>query len=341
MSLEELEAVLFEEGRSFEFFQAVRLLERLRPDADPVGEFGRPENEAVRIGVHPSLAFPTGEIEALEPGEDGRAEMEVNFLGLVGPMGVLPHQYTHLVAERERAGDGALRSFLDLFHHRILSLFYRAWKKHRFTVAAEEEGEEGEDALTAHLLDLVGRGVEATRDRLPLDDRALASYAGLFRAHGRSAVALEAMVEDFFGVPAEVEQFVGAWYPISTADQCALGVGDEEGGGGISSQLGVGSVVGDEVWDEQARVRIRLGPMSRERFEGFLPGRDGHRELAALARQFGDGRLDFEAQLVLEGDDVPGCVLGREDDMPQALGWSTWIRSAPFSRDADETVLDL
>lgn len=337
---EELEAFLFEECRSVEFFQAVRLLEKLHPEREPIGGFGRPEEEALRIGVNPSLAFPPSEIESLEREEDGRARMQVNFLGLTGPMGVLPHHYTLLIAERRRGGEEAVGEFFDLFHHRILSLLYRAWKKHRFTVAWEEE--EG-DPLTHHLLDLIGRGPGATRDRLPVDDRTLARYAGIFRAQGRSAVGLEAMIEDFFRVPVEVVQFVGAWYPISSTDQCALGGVTDGGGGDVSSSLGVGTMVGDEVWDEQARVRIRLGPMPRDRFEEFLPGRTAHRELAALTREFSDGRLDFEAQLVLDEDDVPGCVLGRddEDEAPQALGWSTWIRSAPFGRDADETILTL
>lgn len=332
--------LLFREPRSFEFFQAVRLLEKLSPESEPIGGFGRPENEAVRIGVNPSLAFPVSEIESLEAPEEegGRIRMSVNFLGLTGPSGVLPHRYTLMVADEERAGEGALGDFLDIFHHRLLSLFYRAWKKHQFTVAFEEEGE---DPLTSHLLDLVGRGIPASRDRALVDDRTLARYAGLMRSHGRSAAALETMIQDFFGVPAEIVQFVGAWYPISRTDQCALGLDDAESARDPSSSLGIGSVVGDEVWDEQARVRIRLGPMSRERFDEFLPGRRGHDELGALTRQFSDGSLDFEVQLVLNGDEVPGCVLGRDDEDEQALGWSTWIRSAPFGRDADETTLML
>jgi predicted component of type VI protein secretion system len=45
-------------------------------------------------------------------------------------------------------------------------------------------------------------------------------------------------------------------------------------------------------------------------------------------------------QLVLQGDDVPGCRLG-DESTDQPLGWSTWIRSTAFKRDADETVLEL
>src|SRR5690606_8243754 len=201
----------------------------------------------------PSLAFPPSEIHALELGdaEAGPAEMVVNFMGLTGPQGVLPYHYTLLVAERQRARDEALREFLDLFHHRMISLFYRAWEKHRFTLAYER-GEP--DRLTEHLLDLVGVGLETLRGRLSVPDEALAFYAGLLALQPRGALALEQLIEDVFDVPAAIEQFVGGWYPLPERDQCAVG---EEAG--ASTQLGLGAVAGDEIWDQQARVRIRLG----------------------------------------------------------------------------------
>ncbi len=333
-SLALVERALREEPYSFSFFQAVRLLERLNPERASVGRFVDPDAEVVRFSVPPSLAFPPSEIHALEVDEAGEApaEMAVNFMGLTGPQGVLPYHYTLLVAERSRARDDALRDFLDLFHHRMISLFYRAWEKHRFTVAYER-GES--DRLTEHLLDLVGVGLETLRGRLGVPDEALAFYAGLLSLPPRGAVALEQLIEGFFDVPASVEQFVGGWYPLPLRDQCAL---DD---GGASAQLGLGAVAGDEIWDQQARVRIRLGPMPRARYEEFLPTGAAHERLRALVRFFSHDQFDFEVQLALSADEVPGCVLGADGEEPQRLGWSTWIRTGPLGRDADETVLVL
>lgn len=338
-ALDELERTLRAAPRSFEFFRAVLLLQRLAPDRDKVGGYGEPAKEAVRFGANPSLAFPTSGIHDLEPGGVGADTGEgdpdrlvVNFMGLVGPQGELPHWYTTLVAERERAGDHAVLAFLDLFHHRMLSLFYLAWRRTRFLVAMEETGD---DPLTEHLLDLVGTGLPSLREDLHLDRRTLAFYAGLLAPQQRSAQALEQLVADRFGVPAEVEQFVGAWHPVERRDRCTLG---EDG---PSGRLGVGTVVGDEIWDQGARVQIRVGPLSRKAYRRFLPGGDAHRELGAITRFFGRGEFEFELRPVLRAEDVQGVVLGAEEAESQPLGWSTWIRTRPRSRDGDETILAL
>lgn len=324
-----LERALRKEPTSFGFFQAVRLLERLRRDRAAVGRYADPADEVVRFSANPAISFPPSEIHRLELPEEGPARMSVNFLGLTGPLGVLPHHYSLLVAERLRGRDGTLASFLDLFHHRLLSLFYRAWERHQVAVAYEK----GEDPLRAHLLDLVGMGLESQQNLLEVPDDVLAYYTGLLGPQPRGALALEQLVEDFFGVPVEIEQFVGGWYPLAKGDQCA--VGEERG---ASTQLGLGAVVGDEIWDHQMRVRLRLGPLSKTQFDSFLPTGRAHESLRALVRFFSHDHFDFEIQLVLARDDVPGCVLGAGE---QPLGWSTWIRTTRLARDADETILSL
>lgn len=326
-----LERALRDEATGFEFFEAVRQLERMRPGATPVGHSVDPATEPVRFSAHPSIAFPPGEIHSLELDGDGPARMSVNFMGLTGPVGVLPYHYTLLVRERALARDTALREFFDLFHHRLISLFYRAWEKHRFAVAYEK----GEDRLRGHLLDLAGVGLDRQQAALRVSRDTAAFYAALTVGQLRSAAALQRLLRDFFDAPVTVEQFVGAWYPVSRASQCELG--DDEA---LSSQLGTGALVGDEVWNQQARVRVRVGPLPRSRYDQFLPGGSAHQPLRDLLHFFGQDEFDFELQLVLARDDVPGLVLG-EDEPVQPLGWCTWLRCVPFSRDADETILAL
>jgi type VI secretion system protein ImpH len=332
VGLHRVEEALRSDATSFEFFRAVCLLETLQPQRAPVGHFVDPGEEVVRFSVPASLGFPASEIRSLEWPDEERARMRVNFMGLVGPLGVLPHPYSLLVAERERARDGAMGAFLDLFHHRIVSLFFRAWRKHRPTAA----GSRDPDRLREQLLDLAGIGLPSQQGRLPVPDDALLFYLGLIGPQGRSAAALQQLLEDFFRVPVEVEQFVGGWYALAERDQCPLG---EENG--PPTQLGLGAVVGDEVWDPQSGVRIRLGPLTRAQFDGFLPTGIAHEPLRALVRFFSHDQHRFEVQLILARDEVQGCTLGADDNVPQPLGWSTWIRSAPFTRDADDTVLTL
>ncbi|MGN6392878.1 MAG: type VI secretion system baseplate subunit TssG [Gemmatimonadales bacterium] len=328
-----LEDEVRERATAFDFFQAVRVLERLLPERSPVGRFGEPRDEIARFTVNPDIAFPASEIYALDlPPNGGQARMAINFLGLTGPEGVLPYAYSELIMERVRARDTALRDFLDLFHHRLVSLFYAAWEKYRFEVAHERDRR---DLLTQHLKDLIGLGVEGLQHRLAIRDEALVFYAGLLGPGQRSAAALEQLIADYFGVPTQVEQFVGGWYRLADENQCAVGLDDD-----ASEQLGGGAVVGDEVWDPPARIRIRLGPLTRRQYDQFLPGAAAHEPLRTLTRFFSGDQVDFEVQLVLVRDEVPGCMLGApEPGTP--LGWCTWMRSRPFSRDPDDTVLTL
>lgn len=317
------------------FIAAMRRLESVFRSAPRFGEAGDPALEPVRFAQDPSLAFRGSALTGIvHDDETTPARVEVSYFGAFGPHGPFPTHLTQYIDDQRRQrGDRTWIGFLDIFHHRMISLFYRAWEKHRFT-AAYERGES--DRLTEHLLDLVGVGLETLRGRLSVPDEALAFYAGLLSLPPRGAVALEQLIEDFFDVPATVEQFVGGWYPLPLRDQCALG-----DGAGASAQLGLGAVAGDEIWDQQARVRIRLGPMPRARYEEFLPTGAAHERLRALVRFFGHDQFDFEVQLALSADEVPGLVLGADDGEPQRLGWSTWIRTRPLGRDADETVLVL
>jgi len=324
-------ALLALEPYLFEFFQAVRLLERLQPERSPVGRFVKPATEVARFGVSPEIAFPASQIQELEV--SGQPHMRVNFMGLVGPLGLLPLAYSDLIRERRRAGDRALADFLDIFHHRIISLFYLAWEKYRFTVAYER-GERGH--FSGHLLSLLGMGTEGLQDRQQVPDDAYLFYSGLFSLHPRSAAALRQVLGDYFDVPVEIEQFVGAWYPMDQEAQCSLGMGER-----YSEQLGIGAVVGDEIWDQQSRVRLQLGPLPFARYLEFLPGGDAHRELCAIAKFFAGNEYDIEVQLILRRDEVPRCELVPEPEAGLRLGWTTWVKSEGFTRDPGDTVLEV
>jgi type VI secretion system protein ImpH len=264
--------------------------------------------------------------------DDAPARMTVNFMGLTGPSGVLPYAYSQFILERGLARDRSFADFIDLFHHRLLSLFYKAWEKHRFTLRYERTGD---DPVTRHLRDLEGLGLETERRIGTLAAEHMAGYAGLLGPEPRSAVCLEQLVSDWFNVPVAVEQFLGGWYRVEATDQCAL---DD---GGISSRLGVGALVGDEVWDPQARVRLRIGPLDRVQYESFLPTGQWYEPLRSLVRLFGHDQFEVEAQLVLRSADIPGLRLGRAEDTGERLGWSSWIRTRPRETVGDETVLQL
>ncbi|MGA2328677.1 MAG: type VI secretion system baseplate subunit TssG [Bryobacteraceae bacterium] len=327
-----LEQQLTDEPYCFEFFQAVRLIERFT-HRTPVGLFANPRDEVARFGVHNTLIFPASEILSLTWREEGPPLMRVNFMGLTGPLGALPLYYTQLVSERIRARDTALCDFLDIFNHRIISLFYQAWEKYRFSLEYERGGR---DPFSHHLLDFIGLGTDGLQDRQKVADQSLMYYAGLLGQQPRSAVALRQLLEDYFDVPVAVEQFAGAWYRLTPEMQCCL-----EREPSDSERVAVGAVVGDEIWDEQTRVRIVLGPLTLERYLDFLPNGTAFEPLRGLTRFFSGDQLDFEVQLVLKRGEVPACELGREDSEAPLLGWVSWAKSAPMPRDPGDAVLEL
>lgn len=328
-----VEQALRERPYSFEFFQAVRLLQRLLPGRKPIGHFEKYAEEAAQFGAYSALGFPASQIQAMDWPEGCPPKLTVNFMGLTGPQGVLPLYYTELVANRTRVGDRTLRDFFDLFNHRLISLFYRAWEKYRF-VAAYERGER--DRLTHYLLDLIGLGTSGMEERQLLPDDSLLYYAGLLAQKPRSATALRQVLSDYFDVPVEIEQFAGAWYRLGAEAQCQFQESSR-----IADELGGGAVVGDEVWTQESRVRIKLGPLTLRQYLDFLPSGSAFGPLRAMTKFFSNGEIDFEAQLILQREAVPSFELGAEGDVAPRLGWVTWVKTAPKESDAGDTILEV
>jgi type VI secretion system protein ImpH len=332
-----LERLLFEEGYRFDFFQAVRLLERLYPDHQPVGRDAMPGREMARFHARLSLSFPPSAVHEIAPPKDGSgpAHMTVAFMGLIGPLGVLPRHYTELVQERVRRKDSALYDFLDLFNHRLISLFYRAWEKHRFPIAHEQAVSRGEwpDRFSQYLFDAIGLGTNGLRGRQAVGDEVFLYYAGLLGQHPRSASALQGVLRDYFGVTATLQQFVGQWLTLPTVSRSRLGRR------GSNHTLGTSAVLGGRVWDQQAKFTVRLGPLTFLEFCRFLPVGEAFRPLVEMIRFCAGQECDFDIQLLLRAAEVPGCRLGDTGESAPRLGWSTWLKSQAFVRDADDTIL--
>jgi type VI secretion system protein ImpH len=368
-----VETRLLTEGYNFDFFQAVRLLHWLDPRRRQVGRGGPPQAEIVRFRARVSLSFPPSSIyEIRRPTpETSGAVMIQAFMGLTGPNGVLPRHYTELLhrLEREKGPErNALRDWLDLFNHRFVSLFYRAWEKYRFYLPYERGvyARAEADPFTVALLSLVGHGLPPLRHRLivalrtpgedpsraqqrpaaralvRIEDLTLLYYGGLLAHRPRNAAGLEAILGDYFHLPARIRQFQGQWLPLEPPNQTRL-AGDS---GPDNNQLGVTAVAGERVWDVQTKFRIYLGPLDYESFLEFLPdfapvpARKTFFLLVHLVRIYAGLELDFDVQLALRADEVPECRLVDDGTVGARLGWNTWVRSLAFEGDADDAVFE-
>ena len=321
---------LFDESYRFGFFQAVRLLERLDPERHAVGRDSDIKSEAVRFRTRQTLSFPPSEIyevtqrDTEEP--EKPPEMTIAFMGLTGPLGILPHHYSELVIERSRHKDTALWRFLDIFNHRMVSLFYRVWEKYRFAIAYER----GElDEFTSSLFGIVGAGTHGLRGRLSVNDEVLIYYGGLVAQRPHSASAITAILSDHFGVPVTISQFSGQWLKLGD-DITRLGH--------LNSQLGATTIAGARVWDAQSKFRIRVGPLSLTELKDFIPVGSAFRPITELLRLLVGLEFDFDLQLVLEAEAVPACVLQAGSDAPR-LGWTSWLKTREVKQDDDQVVL--
>lgn len=357
-----LTETLFGEGFRFEFFQAVRVLERLRPERAPVGREAKPGDEVVRFHTETSLVFPASTVSEIEDQVDGEpASMLVPFMGMTGILGPLPRHYSELLLERVRRKDLALRDFLDMFNHRLISLFYRAWEKYRFSIGYERAARVGGeyDPITETLFADFGMGTAGLRSRLAvdeeplrrytglpatpgrrsqIDDDTLLFYAGLLADHRRPGLSLEGLLEDYFGVKTRVDQLTGRWLELDHAGRSSLG---RRRGAPSNNVLGDGAVLGSRVWDQQAAFGVRLGPVSFARLCQLVPSGEDFVALLQLVHFFAGPECDFDVTIGLNGWEVPGCQLGAAGAMGPRLGWSTWLKSPDrlLGRDPTDTVL--
>lgn len=302
---------LFREFHRFSFFQAVHLLESLSPGREPLGTGLAPNREAVRFTVKPSLAFPAAEIAGLvDNGAEKPSDMAVTFLGLIGPSGVLPYWYTELALERLKQKDSSLAAFLDIFHHRLVTLFYLAWKKQRFP---ENYAPGGRDRLTGYLLSLCGLGTEGLSGKIGLSPESLAFYTGLFSTMPPTAVGIESSVSYLSGVRAEVVELIERIIPLSDEDHTRLGA--------ANARLGEDAVCGGYVWDCQTKFLVKLGPMGYDDFVRFLPGGAMLKPIFSLVRYRVGMEYEFDLKVVLDRDEVPPCTLGGDS----RLGMTSWL----------------
>jgi type VI secretion system protein ImpH len=334
MEKKPLNQILADEPYRFEFFQAVRLLEKIYPERKAVGGEALPHEEIVRFRSRMGLDFPASQVHELkesfdESTEREKLEMFINFMGMVGVSGVMPVHYTELIMERVRYRDTAMWLFLDIFTHRTVSMFFRAWEKYRFPVSYER----GQDDFTAYLFDFAGLGTRGLRGQMYLDDESLLPYSGLIAQKPHSATALGNILGDYFRVKAKIIQFFGQWLDLDSASITKLGQ--------ANSGLGTTAIIGSRVWEQQSKFRIVFGALTFNEFQNFLPSGTAHNPMKSIVRFMNGMEFDFDVQLILQAKQVPGTILTTRAKRRPMLGWTSFLKTKPFKADDDQVVLKI
>jgi len=335
-------ADVLDRATDYSFFQVVSLVERVcRPQALVGGE-GPADREVLRFRPELSMAFPVSDVARFEQtrSDPPRFRLTTTFFGLYGTTSPLPPFYTEdLMAEQE--GEEPVRCFLDLFHHRLLSLLYRCWVKYRYHVQFDPSGK---DPFSQRMFALLGVGTEEAARRTGSSPTRLLRYAGLLNQRPRSASALEGLLSDFFDdVDVHVEQCTGRWVPIPSEQQAVLGRSN--------CALGQDCTLGQKLLSRQSSFCVALGPMDHGRFIRLLPGSSDIRTLSALIELFVEDRFDVDLELLLRGDEIPVLRLtARDDDGARPrLGQTSWLpagagngspRRVVFQLDPTETAAE-
>jgi type VI secretion system protein ImpH len=339
-ALAALFAALQARPREHDFFAVLRRVECLRPELPRFGRALRPSLEALRLGEEPELDFAPAGLAVFDPAARPVPRLGVRFFGLLGPQGPMPLHLTEYVRDQLRSrGDATLARFLDVFHHRLLALFYRAWAQSQPVVHGDRPDD---DRFRAWLGASFGdAGDAAPAARLPPQARAF--QAGLLGARSRHPEGLAKILSHHFGVPVRIEEHVPQWLAFAQEDRSRLGFARDrpERNHERGAQLGANANAGRRVRDRQYKYRVVLGPVDLARYHAFLPGAPAWRALREWLALYAGLDLRHDVRLVLGRAHVPEPRLGPATWLGPAtrLGVSTWIGHGGRSRDRGDLRL--
>ena len=313
---------------AYDYFALMRRLESVAKSSPRWGRALLPSAEPVRVGQEPSLSFAPASFSRFEAATDvSPPRLRQHFFGYLGPNGPLPVHLSDFIRERFiNHGDPTWVAFLDTFAHRFSLHFYRAWASSRPAVALDRPGE---DAFRLRVGALVGAGTAARNHRDEIHDDARLHFAGWLTRRVHNAESVEAVLCSYFGVPVRLERWVGHWMALPPGELTRLGRGE------ASRSMGMGAMLGQRAWDRQHRVRLHLGPLSLDQYRLFLPIGPARPELQRWMQQLLGDELEWDAELVLEQQEVPATRLGQTlgGNAPR-LGWVSWLGQRTRTRDA-------
>ncbi len=327
---------LYAEPFAFEFVQAVRLLETFAAALNPppnatlerLGAGSEPRREAVQLRADMGFAVAAGQVLKLSPGtaEATVPELTAAFGALAGAFGPLPDWVGEMVLRSSQQHDQTMRDFFDIFHHRLLSLVYRAAVHHRPWLApALAAGQQGPavaraaNTMSQHLLALMGLGLKTLAGRSGVPDAELLPYAGLYWHRPRNVPGLQRILDHAFAETITILPMFGRWLQIEPADYTRLGARARQDGSlpprganpGRNRTLGRTTTLGTRFWNPQGRFELWIGPISYKTLEHFLPGRSSYRRLQAIVRSYAGELPVVHVHALVRDEAHPGARLPR------------------------------
>lgn len=318
---------LLSHAGAYNFFVSVGMLERLTREAVRIGGEGPYKGEEIRFRHDHDLIFNAGEVVKIERVEVPRAaeqrldearyryEVTTSFMGVSGAISPMP---LYLADEIQQDDEGARikRDFLDLFHHRLVSLVYRVGTKFDYP---REFTEEADDPWSRRMLAMAGIDAYERWGLRHLTRKQVLRLSPLLSSRVRSAHTLALAVADVTaealeGADVDVVQFTGDWTVLDPEQRMLLGK--------ENANLGMSSVLGIEVFDRAGKATIVIGPL-RDNFRRFLADGDMFPTICELVGMLSPDPIEYELDLVLV--DRPPFLLGQKEG--GRVGFDSWLSS--------------
>ena len=338
-------------GEDYDFYQAVRLLERAKqqkaaqqaiPATDGATQTKLPGRRRVRaqvaeqqqaaaqdrIRIRPelSLDYADSDIAGVQTLDDGSVELTTTFMGLYGISSPLPAYYTEELLDDEWDGNTAPRDFLDIIHQHLYPLLFKAWQKYRF---GHQTVEQGESKYWDLLYSIIGLADPEFRGSSKYANRFL-PYLGLLSQRQKSMLGLRTILRDALQIPnLDIEPCVTRDVSIPVEQHSLLSVGQVT--------LGVDATIGQLITDRMGKAIIRISGVSSEHFQTFINDQESLDFIRTLTKFYLVQPLDVEIVLRLD----QGAIKTAEISGPcwSALGIDTWLQHETFGRDDAATPL--
>jgi type VI secretion system protein ImpH len=312
------------------FFQTVRCINCFYQDKPLTGKANKPSDDPIRFIQEPYTFFAPSTLGGLEIDSSSQyPRLSQRFIGMFGPNGALPLHLTEYVRDRSRHHrDHSMARFVDMFHHRIVSLFYSAWAQAQPAVQFDRPEE---DRFSMYVGSLFGLGMPSLRGVDSMHHFSKLSFAGHLSSLPRHVDGLVSMIRGYFDVPTQLREFIAHWMKIPAMDRVQLGDSS------LNGCLGSDTVIGERVWQRQDKFRIILGPLSLDQYEAFLPSGKSFDALVAVVRNYVGLEYLWEVNLILKKEEKPVTCLGKSG----ALGWTSWLQTESQLDHVDDLLLQV
>ena len=247
-------------------------------------------------------------------------------MGLYGVESPLPTHYTDDIAQR-REGHDATQDFLDIFSHRLITQYYRIWRKYSYPATFQAGGA---DNTSQYLLGLAGLGITGCAKTAGTPLSRFLALLPVMMLPGRTAEGMGALVRmlapdtratvyhhDRCRIPLKQPVAMSTCQPVSLKHR---------------------PVMGTHATDVNGQVLLRLSTDNPEEVRGWLPGGDLHADLMALLHVWLGAHLDVRMQLCVARHLLPDARLSCNAEQTAQVGRTAVLRPLNAQQNRNDII---